>query len=210
MYTAATTTTRMGCDAMKKIWFRSLFLMVMCVAVLVGCSSEKTANKENFKKAITEWQQQYGGYLAGTGVLPTTLPVDRAPKLLVRNFAALSFAGMVTVVKEPIAGSKIKTGGQLQYKYSLTELGKKYYVPGKGFKATAPEVTDIGEFADFVDTAAGAPKAVTVKYKYRDVPTELGKIVNKTEKAEVYDGVQKLVLTDSGWKVSPTNTPVAH
>jgi hypothetical protein len=174
----------------------------MSVVTLAGCSPEKKANKENFKKAVTEWQQQDGGYLAGTKTLPTSMPVENAPKLVVRNFASLSFAGMVDVIKEQAANSNAGENAQLQYKYSLTESGKKYYTPGKGFKVSNPEDIEIMEFTPPAEDAKEKTKTVVVKYKYKDVPTELGKLVNKDAKVENYDGVSKLILTDKGWKVS--------
>jgi|GEM_PF-7029670 len=181
--------------------FNVIFILMACVAILTGCSTEKKASKENFKKAVSEWQQQSGGYLAGTSTLPVSIPVTQAPKIVVRNFADLSIAGMVTVVKEQAAQGAAKGTPEEQYTYTLTDLGKKYFTPGKGFKTTNPEVTEITEFTVQADAK---PNTAIVKYKYNDVPTELGKLVNKSAKADIYDGVIKLVLTDKGWKSTTT------
>lgn len=186
---------------MSNKWLKVVFLLMTYAPLMIGCSSKNTANKDNFKKAITEWQQQYGGYLAGTKTLPTTLQADRAPKLIVRNFAMLSAAGLVSVVLDKNAKDSSTGAVQPQYKYSLTELGKKSYVPEKGFKTSVPQLTEIVDFTPPAD-GNGGKKTTTVRYKYKDVPSDLGKIINKNAKEEIYDGAIQLELTDKGWKAS--------
>ena len=186
---------------MKCKGFNAAVLLLVCAALVAGCSSEKTANKANFKKAILEWQQLKNGiYMAGTKTLPTSLAASQVPRLFVRNFAMLSRAGLVDVVLDQKA--KGSDGAvQPQYKYSLTESGKKHYTPDKGFKIADPQFIEITGFTPPTDGPGGA-KTTIVRFKYKNIPTELGKLINPEAKEEVYDGAAQLVLTEKGWKAS--------
>lgn len=183
-------------------WINAVFVLMTCAALVTGCSSEKQVSKENFKKAIVEWNQQNGGYMLGTNTIPLSLPAVNTPKMYVRNFAKLSFAGMVTIVLEPTSRGKGNSSAQQHYNYSLTELGKKYYTPDKGFKVATPGEVEVEEFIERTDSTKGGVKTYLVKYKYTSTPTDLGKIIYKDDVKELSNGigVLQLDLTDSGWK----------
>lgn len=188
---------------MTRKGFNVAFFLLACTVLMTGCSSEKTANKANFKKAILEWQQQQnGGYLAGTKTLPASLVAAQVPKLFVRNFAMLSRAGLVNVVLDENAKGSDGVA-QPQYKYSLTESGKKYYTPEKGFRVAIPQLVEVTDFTPPTN-GPGGEKTTTVRFKYKNIPTELGKLVNPEAKEELYDGAVQLVLTENGWKPSIT------
>ena len=188
---------------MTREGFKVAFFLLACIVLITGCSSPKTANKANFKKAIVEWQQQQnGGYLAGTKTFPTSLVASQVPKLFVRNFAMLSRAGLVDVVLDENAKGSDGVA-QPQYKYSLTESGKKYYTPDKGFRVAIPQLVEVTDFTPPINGPGGV-KTSTVRYKYKSMPTELGKLVNPEAKEELYDGAVQLVLTENGWKPSVT------
>ncbi len=187
---------------MARKWLNVAFVLLTCAVLVAGCSSEKTANKANFKKAIVEWQQQNGGYLAGTKTLPASVVAARVPRLIARNFAMLSRAGLVDVVLDENAKGSDGVA-QPQYEYSLTESGKKYYTPGKGFRVAIPQLVEVTDFTPPTNGPGGA-KTTTVRFKYKNIPTELGKLVNPEAKEELYDGAAQLVLTENGWKSSVT------
>lgn len=174
------------------------FMLLTCTFIFAGCSAEKKPTKENFQKAIIEWNRQNGGYMLATDTIPLTLPAVNTPKMYVRNFAMLSRAGMVEVVLEPAAETD---KSKQQYKYTLTELGKKHYTPNKGFKVSTPEVLEIEDVKEKGGDTKGGVKTYYVRYKFKGIPNDLGKIIYKdTTEGLSGNSALQLDLADTGWK----------
>lgn len=171
------------------------------VVVLSGCSSSKSANKENFKKAITAWAKDYAGYYNDTKDFPVKIGLmEEHPN---RNlFQRMAKVGVLNAKQTHPGMGVFYLNGVLQNAtiYSVSEQGAQYYSQGKGLKAANLEVLEVLQFTEPATDSTGS-KASTVKYKCKVIPGDLMKLINSDAKEETVEYDIKLVLTNDGWKV---------
>ena len=177
-------------------------VLLVCFVFVTACSSEKKPSKENFKKALAEWSKTDEGFYIGTKELPVKVRMGEGNPNVMRVFGSLVRAGMMTAKDTHPGGTVYYVNGVLQNStiFDVSEKGKKYWADGKGLKGADIEVIEIINFTEPAPDSNGA-KATTVKYKTKLVPGELMKLVDKEAKEEISENEQKLVLTDTGWKV---------
>lgn len=182
--------------------FLVFVVLMVCFVFVTACSSEKKPTRENFKKALAEWSKTDEGFYIGTNELPVKVRMNEGNPNILRVFYSLVNAGMMSAKQTHPGVTVYYVNGIIQNStiFAVSEKGQKYYVQGKGLKGADFEVTEIINFTEPAPDSNGA-KATTVKYKAKMIPGELMKLVDKDAKEEILEKEQKLVLTDTGWKV---------
>jgi hypothetical protein len=170
--------------------------------VLVGgCSNPKAANRTNFEKAIREYvnhEAENGKWCMGPKDYPKTWeePFDDRP------FTTLQFTRKAS-----------KVGSHWIYSiwlYELTEEGRKFHTPGKGFCFAEPDLVEIGSFSEPSSFGPYTMSEVHYELKFKNIPqwtrqkafldwfrgnSEVLAILNSQR---VQDKAT-LILTNSGW-----------
>jgi hypothetical protein len=202
----------------------SLFSLVILLLALTGCNNPKDVNKENFTKAINnsfkdsmracinfdvkfpvQFQTEFGLY--------RNTSMDEVK--VISQYEALADVGLLVLQKsEKTSGTGFDYRNNTTYIVNLTESGKKYFQPKKGFCYGDREVTEIVNFTEPTEVLGMAFKASQVNFKYQT--KNLAPWINKLQqlnkigvfpyvKADIdstSSPVEKstsLVLTNNGW-----------
>ena len=165
----------------------TLMVWVVGLFVLIGCSSPQAANKSNFKSAIQEYYDKYPPYVQLLGGVSHQLPLmltdggyDLGAIERMEVFRRLGFVDREegTVERNDMWGQQTIT--KTQYKYTLTEKGKKYYTdevePPVGFGKNAGfiigklRVTKINKFTAPASIMGVIASQVEFETQLTDIP----------------------------------------
>ncbi len=211
---------------MLKRYFAIIFVLLTAV---VGCSSPKSASKENFKKAINAYYVKKQVYIFDTSVtnnfkFPVKIKTDMFTNNLIDSYQALVSANLLSVkdtsVKEDVL--LFGKGGKRTVpvkEYELTDNGKKYYkeaattnmITGNlnGFIVGQPEVIEVTSYTEPADSAGVKISNVSYKVKVSNIP----EWAKKSEVYTSYPNIKKyldpsidaqitLILKNDGWVVA--------
>lgn len=171
--------------------------MAIAMIACVGCSDPKAANEKNFGNAIAEFLKSEGksdAYCIGLKEYPRkSYSPDYDDDLLVA-------AGLLKVGKPDAYGITVR---------DLTEKGKKYFTPGKGFCYGQPTLHRIVNFSEPSSEFGSSMSEVNYEYKIENIPEwALEESVQKdrsgirkavSSQREPIREQDTLILTNNGW-----------
>ena len=201
----------------------SVFSLVILLA-LTGCNNPKDANKENFTKAINNsFKESMRACIDLNAQFPVKFETEFGlyrntsmdEFIFISRYEALAEIGLLVLKKsENSSGRGFDYRNKTTYIFNLTEEGKKYFQPKKGFCYGDREVTEIVNFTEPTEVLGMTFKASQVNFKYQT--KNLAPWVNKLQKLKkmgvfpyvkadidsISSPVEKstsLVLANNGW-----------
>ncbi len=175
----------------------SYVCMAIAMIACVGCSDPKAANEKNFGNAIAEFLKHEGesdSYCAGFKEYPHTNELGLGNELVA--------VGLLKVVGkyQDIWSSSV---------HDLTEKGRKFFTPGKGFCYGQPKLHRIVNFSEPSSLGPYTMSEVIYEYRIENIPEwALEEAVRKgharvreavSSKKEPIREEDTLILTNNGW-----------
>lgn len=184
--------------------------IVLLLTLLTGCDNPKAANDENFKKAIVASLPQKDFNCFGIATFPYFQPDGKKDEEL----ETLKNLGILSTSRAKQYSSFLISLVEEGTKYSLTELGQKYYKQDKNeFCVGELEFDKVRNFTSPEDESGVRVSRVIYSYKVKNLPQwaldskvqastpALARIAGSSTKP-LLDST-KLFLTDKGWVEQP-------
>ncbi len=193
---------------------KHVFSAMLCASLLLtaGCSSKKTASKDNFKKAIGNY---YNAHPECVWSSPVKFPVEADPNKgdQTAGYDALTDAGLLTRTS---AQKKVFIFGSKQVNdYDLSSKGRSDWTPdakqpGYGnFCFGHRDVTTIDDFTTSNDNNGAQVANVGYHYSISGISDWAESNEMKTAFPTIQAGISgakvdkaTLINTDNGWQVS--------
>ncbi|WP_423200726.1 hypothetical protein [Cupriavidus sp. H19C3] len=202
---------------MKKIFSYSITAGWVLIA-LAGCGSKQDANKSNFKAAIQDYFDKTSGVCVMAPAKAFPFKIEKKDGLrFLKNpdkAAALAKVGLLseTDAEMPSQNPLDKTPLPAT-EYALTEMGKKYLVPGAGgniggwdgFCTGKAKVAEVESFTQPADMFGSKVSQVNFTYEIPDAPDWAKAPEMRTVYPQLNAAAEKardktvLIATSEGW-----------